>query len=308
MTREQYPLAVAEAITIHKSQGSTLNSVTVQIGDGALERSLLYVACSRAKTISGLYLVGEFKSPRPPHPAHSPTIEMNRLRTSAVLIPKFQHLRTISSNIQLQVVSHNAQSVPAHLAVINSDNVFKVSHCLAFQEIWMKPSDSCNIPLKREIVRSAICGNSAGSGSIIYGQDNLNISEGPNFDFSAHRIYVTCCKFESLDIINIYKSPQVKFELFKECLEKIDLLTLSENVICCGDYNETIEAESRLVKFMKRQFNLDLMSPCEPTTDTGSTIDAVFGRLSHFQCQVEIYESFTSFHKPLIMQIRLNDG
>ena len=53
---EQIPLILAWAITIHKSQGSTLESVIVDAGDCWADGQL-YVAFSRVKTLEGLKLI-----------------------------------------------------------------------------------------------------------------------------------------------------------------------------------------------------------------------------------------------------------
>lgn len=63
--RKQFPLSPAEALTIHKSQGSTYESVCVNVKKH-LTRQLLYVALSRVTSLSKLFIIGSFKAPLPP--------------------------------------------------------------------------------------------------------------------------------------------------------------------------------------------------------------------------------------------------
>lgn len=53
----QFPLKLAYAITIHKSQGQTMDDVCIDLGDGAFATGQTYVALSRVKTMGGLHLV-----------------------------------------------------------------------------------------------------------------------------------------------------------------------------------------------------------------------------------------------------------
>ncbi len=55
-TYKQFPLMLAWAITIHKSQGKTLERVIIDLGTGAFAAGQLYVALSRCKTLSGIAL------------------------------------------------------------------------------------------------------------------------------------------------------------------------------------------------------------------------------------------------------------
>ncbi len=52
----QYPLMLAWAVTIHKSQGKTFDKVIIDIGSGTFANGQLYVALSRCKTLDGIIL------------------------------------------------------------------------------------------------------------------------------------------------------------------------------------------------------------------------------------------------------------
>jgi ATP-dependent DNA helicase PIF1 len=52
----QYPLRLAWAVTIHKSQGKTFDRVVIDIGRGAFAHGQVYVALSRCTTFEGLVL------------------------------------------------------------------------------------------------------------------------------------------------------------------------------------------------------------------------------------------------------------
>lgn len=77
-TFEQFPLALGWAVTIHKSQGMSLDCLTLDLGGGAFAEGQTYVALSRARTLDGITLA------RP--------ISMREVRTDPVVLEFYREL------------------------------------------------------------------------------------------------------------------------------------------------------------------------------------------------------------------------
>lgn len=57
----QYPFRLAWAITIHKSQGKTFDSIVIDISEGSFVSGQIYVALSRCKSLEGIRLMAPIK-------------------------------------------------------------------------------------------------------------------------------------------------------------------------------------------------------------------------------------------------------
>lgn len=69
VARKQIPLRVAYAVTIHKSQGATLDCALVDIGASTFEYGQAYVALSRVRNLESLYIHSLVPSKIKAHPS-----------------------------------------------------------------------------------------------------------------------------------------------------------------------------------------------------------------------------------------------
>jgi ATP-dependent DNA helicase PIF1 len=79
--RIQFPLRMAWAITIHKSQGMTLDKLEADLSGGFAPPGMFYVAMSRARTLEGLFLTGLDVSKIRAHPDALEFYEKNRRKS-----------------------------------------------------------------------------------------------------------------------------------------------------------------------------------------------------------------------------------
>ena len=67
--RKQLPLRLAYALTIHKAQGASLDSVLIDVGSATFEYGQAYVALSRVRSLDALYIHDIEKAAFRVHPA-----------------------------------------------------------------------------------------------------------------------------------------------------------------------------------------------------------------------------------------------
>ena len=119
---KQFPFIVAEALTIHKSQGDTYECVVVHI-ERFVPRNALYTALSRAKTASGLFIVGNLKL-------------SNKISEKDPVIREHKRLKQMCSIIwSIELTSptiyfHNIRSLQKHCEDLVSDSLIVHSEIL----------------------------------------------------------------------------------------------------------------------------------------------------------------------------------
>lgn len=308
MCREQYPVVVAEGMTVHKSQGQTLNTVTIDFNGKNMKRCILYVALSRATSLSGLHMLQkEFVIPSKPKPTDPVVVEMKRLREESQFVPIFQHLRDSEAGC-VKLVSFNVQSLNRHLPSIVADQIFVKSEILLLQETWGIWQKEYPIPNMTEVVANKFKGQPKAKGTSIYVTtslfENIESIDLKEIEDSKKHIEITMCTFKDIDIINVYKNPGATIDMLETILSDYsDFIQSSNNIIIAGDFNENLVKSSGLQSFMKNTFNLEIFSPMSSTTDGNTTIDAIFGRLSDYTIKTYIYESYFSYRKPIVCKI-----
>jgi hypothetical protein len=91
----QYPLRLAWAITVHKSQGMSLDAVEVDLSK-AFEPGMGYVALSRVRTLAGLKILG---------------INGNALRVNPLVLEYDRHLKELSGKAESVIQNTDTKDI-----------------------------------------------------------------------------------------------------------------------------------------------------------------------------------------------------
>lgn len=100
--REQIPLRLAYALTIHKAQGASLDSALVDIGDSTFEYGQAYVALSRVRSLEGLYVHALSPAAFRAHPTVKAFYEGNYVRRIPTPPRDIPDLNVVTFNVQRQ--------------------------------------------------------------------------------------------------------------------------------------------------------------------------------------------------------------
>ena len=139
VTRRQFPLMLAWAVTIHKCQGLTLPKIVVDMSPekGTYQPGQAYVAFSRVRELSKLHIVNYTQTQI--KVSKNVGKEMERLHTN-VLPQRPQHLfQQITGHIN--VLHINIANIKRKMADIQDDDIFKYAHVISINETHLSPTD-----------------------------------------------------------------------------------------------------------------------------------------------------------------------
>jgi hypothetical protein len=144
VTRTQFPLTLAWAVTIHKCQGLTLNEIVVDFsGSNRFNNGQAYVALSRVQSLNGLHILNFNKSAIRADKNVKKVMEDFQRKQ----IPVIQHLEFISMETRNKfTVGHlNIHYfLEKQKDMIAAYNVYKYAMIMCFTETYLKKNHSVN--------------------------------------------------------------------------------------------------------------------------------------------------------------------
>ena len=309
VTRRQFPLQLASAKTVHKSQGSTLPSAVLHLGERNIEH-MHYVALSRLRNLSSMHIL--HLNEKNISVSTEVANEMNRLRSS-------RKLETIVHNFlfedrPLSLCFHNCRSLRKHIDDIKNDDNYLAIDVIALCETRLR-----NVELETDVYTLQGFDKSFNNieashsqlshGIVVYTKIPLHAQ------FASVNIHgVEVMKGELNQYCNnvrrktqlffLYCSPKIasmeRFKtVFSELFKHVDM---SEQVVVMGDFNIDIKKSSALPDYMRRTYQLDQIIDL-PTTDSGTCLDQIYTNIGRHIIKVGTMESYFSDHKPIFVTL-----
>ena len=239
--RTQFPVKQSTGKTIHKSQGSTVPKVVVDL-TGFTFRNGCYVACSRVRELEDLFLVKFNKNQIVTDPKVDE--EMQRLKNSRQLTISSVNSDTHSSTFKIFYL--NSQSLWHHFELISKDKCIGETNILLFNEThFTEEDDLTNFQIENFYsismdTTTSECGRRKYNGLCAYIQSNLACE-------TIHQYRTRKCEYILNDIYNSYErlivglfyvTPNTsKSEIEDMFTSMASKTTPSDSIIFIGDLN-----------------------------------------------------------------------
>ena len=289
--RTQFPLTLSWACTVHKVQGLDLAQLVVSfdlLKQKAFNHGQIYVALSRAKTLEGLFLIGNFS-------AHTITAdersknEYERLRQNCLIE------EPVELNNFFSISYCNVRSLKKHVSDISTDQKFVNSQVILCTETQIAIDDTEKPVLEGFF---GIFNNSRHKYSSLAAYYNsCDLEEIITIEgFSLYNLISNLLNFK---ILLLYRRNEMELNNFFEILNYF--VTAYDISIIIGDFNlnpdktsnETLQSYQQLVD--------------QPTHIGGSTLDQCFIKkvfLENHDVSVVVKSVFFSDHECVKLYFR----
>jgi exonuclease III len=300
--RKQFPIQLACARTIHRSQGLTLDNVAFD-PTGIRIHGLVYTALSRVRNIESLYLLNpltknNFKVKQ------KVDIEMQRLRSSAKWNLEYDY-HSIHSESSISILSINTRNLHAHIVDICNDYDTMQSDILCLQETYM------TLSMNNEHFPNFICiSNFIKHGVMILVKKHITLLEHRHFEEYNVEAMLANIIIHGLQIaiLNIYASPHATLTNIIRIITKA-LCTLHPNkvIIILGDFNidmlQSNGKTKKLESYMAR-YNLHFLLDTKKYLQK-PLIDHIWSSIANLQYKIFILDTYWTDHDTLCLVLEL---
>ena len=280
--RTQFPLMLAWACTVHKVQGLSLDKAVVSfrlVKQRCFNNGQMYVALSRVTSLSGLCLIGEYKSSAIKADPRASN-EYERMRRECVVQPLHN---SELSDATLTVTLLNTRSFHRHAIDISHDQDLLNTDVLCLTETQLSPhQNTSNIS---EILNDFCflhnkCNDKFQSISFCYKShietDNYNFSSGLSvIDFKKISF-----SQDSIRVLVVYRKNNTCLSAFYRRIT--DVLQSDTIHVVLGDFNMNAQDHDQIDTLLQIFQNYQQLVK-DPTHLGGATLDHVYIRKNYLE-------------------------
>ena len=306
VTRRQFPLRLAAAKTIHKSQGSTMQSAILDFGIRKNDH-MHYVGLSRVKSLEGIHILrlNENKI----SVSGSVYDEMMRMRRESMLslvLPEIKH-----HDESFTIVYHNSRSLHKHFEDLKKDENMMNADIIAITESRLRTSDNTANYCLPDFEITRYDDFHSGyirpfKGTVIYSKHEFSSIQHLIIHGVETTVIEVILRSTKFVLTFFYVSPQLaSVKLFVKFLEQIlKSVEMGCPVLLMGDANIDFFNQTSLSEYLQTNGMVQAL-PCV-TTDYGSCLDHIYIKNipnTLWNCQCFTLESYYSDHKPVVARL-----
>jgi exonuclease III len=310
VTQIQFPIQLAAARTIHRSQGLSLDDVVFN-PCGVTKHGLAYTALSRIRTKEKLYLLT-------PLTTSNFQVETSVLDKMKILISNSRWnlsipiLKTIRRSHTI-IQSINMNSLQKHHLDYKSDHSMQTSHILCFQET--KINQANNIGKYIDTSRYNYIHNYDKHGILmIYERQMICASYQTRVNNSSEFIAASfnLGTRNAIYVIIVYRAHSTKITLFLENLDQLIIeVPIECPIVILGDFNIDVSKDTTQYYEMEKILNYIKKHKLKqqittPTTKKNSLIDHIWSNIPRIDTQYGVTDAYwPDYHKPIYCAFKL---
>ena len=302
--RRQFPLKLAFASTIHKTQGMTVDRIVVSM-KSMFSAGMAYVALSRVTDVNGLYLT-DFDTKK--HGIFCNNDVEIFLRNMHPLDLSVVLPLTASLAADLVVIHHNVEGIQNHKnAITKSSHLIRTSVFLA-TETWIQSqhhATSLTLPgfsmmhRTREDCSHYQGGNTTKGGVACAVRLDLKHTF-ISLSNECENVAVLLPDYDCI-IICAYRSPNYPIAMFVKHMKFMlqqPIVKSVANILIAGDFNEDLLQNRHWPVFHLLFENGFKQLVNDPTTSGGTLLDVMYFRGNMSVKNAGVMQSYYSYHEP----------
>ena len=297
ITREQVPLKLSWAVTVHKVQGQTTSQAVISMKHHT--KAMAYVALSRVSSIDGMYLI-DYDSSKI---FCDEGIAKELAKMPVCDVSLANPFTNVDHNKSFIIAHHNIQSLNAHIDDLKLNKELRKAHVICISETWFTGTEyDQTIPFHIDGYDLVIQESSGrGRGVAMYIQRSVNHDV---FDMHLDTCDILVVKITgkaNLAIVTVYKpegnNAQFRREMNDLCTQLDGLQT--DHTVILGDFNHDLNKQSPFSCFKDY-----CQVITKPTTHVGTLIDHIYIKPLPSDYIADVFWTYYSYHHPVAIGIK----